>query len=290
MRNVEPRFFNVDGECGSGGEVKSLGKLAQTKKGLVWIGLLSLVLGAAFLFLSGSLWNWIGFAATLLIGVFFLARALKRDAWELAARRCEAEGPLWKAAGEAIHDVGTPLHVVRFCVQQLVENPSLATTPRFIEQITRGSDRTLQAFERLRVFTRAIRDEEGPTSFRLGYAQALRVVQARFPDHPALKSLQSAEPPDEIVHIGSGSLIRALSVLIGRCLSAPGTISVSVEPSSEQLRIAIAGEAGGDSQLDFETQSVRHLVEEWGGELKRLFIPERGAFGYTLHLAREVRG
>ncbi len=269
--------------------MKSLRRLVRSGWPLIWILGMVTSLGGAFLLLSGQTWQWGAFAALQAFAGFALINFSRRMSWRFSKFGSTAEAPLWKAAGEAIHDVGTPLHVMRFCIQQLTENPAVAGTPRFVEQLTRSSDRTLETFDHLRVFTRAIRDEEGPVSFRLAYEQALRVVRARFPDHPALRSLNAAAAPDEMVQIGSGALVRALSVLLGRCLSAPGTISVSVEPGSEQLRIAIAGETCEDESLDLETQSVRNLIEDWNGDLKCIFFPERGTFGYALRLTREAR-
>ncbi len=255
----------------------------------VWILWIAASAGGAFLFLSGDAFHWAAFLLTQVCFAVAAASWVNRTSWRFAGLKQNSEIPLWKAAGEAIHDVGTPLHVMRFCIQQLTENPSIAATPRFLEQLTRSSDKTLESFERLRLFTRVARDEEGPANFKTVYEQALRVVRSRYPSHPALASLDAAQAPEEMVHIGSGALLRALTVLIGRCLSTPGTISVSVHPESNELRIAIAGEAnGGDSSLDLETQAVRHSVEDWDGALKRTFFPERGTFGYALHLAREV--
>lgn len=270
--------------------MKGSSRLAPTGRPILWLLGMVASVGGASLFLSGQPWQWACFAVLQAVTSFALLKYFQRQAWRYSKFGALSEAPLWKAAGEAIHDVGTPLHVMRFCIQQLVETPSIATTPRFVEQLTRSSDRTLETFDKLRVFTRAVRDEEGPVSFRLAYEQALKVVRSRFPAHPALRSLDAALAPDEMVQIGAAPLVRALSILLGRCLSNPGTISVSVEPGSEQLRIAIAGETCGDKNLDLETQSVRHMVEDWDGDLKRTFFPERGTFGYALKLSREVRG
>jgi len=269
--------------------LRRVSRLVQSGSIWVWTLWVAVSVGAAFLFLSGDGLHWAAFGLTQIALAVAAARWVNRTSWRFAGLRQSSELPLWKATGEAIHDIGTPLHVMRFCIQQLQENPAIATTPRFLEQLSRSSDKTLESFEKLRLFTRVARDEEGPANFRTVYEQALRVVRSRYPSHPALASLDAAQAPEELVHIGSGTLLRALSVLIGRCLSTPGTISVSVHPESDELRVAIAGEAnGGDSSMDLETQAIRHLVEDWDGDLTRTFFPERGTFGYALHLAREV--
>ncbi len=269
--------------------MKIIKQLAHFGWPIAWVLWMATSLGGAFLFLSGEARQWLGFIVTIGLAGIFAVHSLRQAFWQLTNFRSTVESPLWTAAARAIHDMGTPLHVLRFCLQQLKENPTVATTPGFLEQMHRSSDRTLETYDHLRNYTRAVRDEEGPVSFRLAYEQALRVVRSRFPDHPCLKSLEATQTPEDLVQIGAGPLIRALSVLLARCLNTPGNITVAVNSGTKQLRVAISGAADGPCSPDLETQSIQHLVGNWDGELKPMHFPDDGSFGYTLQLERDMQ-
>jgi signal transduction histidine kinase len=270
--------------------VSSVVRLARSSWAVAWVVSVVTAIGFARLFFSGDSWAWFGFAAAQAIASALLIAWARRASFRVGEMQSEAEAPLWKTAGEAIHDVGTPLHVMRFCVQQLFDNPSVVNTERFRDQLTRSSDRTLEAFESLRGFVRSVRDEEGPASLRSVLSHALRVVRARFPEHPALRSLDASSSPDEMLQIGSGPLLRSVSFLLGSCVKSKGPVSLLTERGKNDLRIAITGEASGCCATDVDVQSVRHWIEQWGGDLRRTSLQGGGRVGYALRLEREGRG
>lgn len=221
--------------------------------------------------------------AVILFATLSLVRQQERARAEFERT---VEPSLWRAAASAVHDVGTPLHVVCFCAEQLQSNPSAATTPIFMEQFTRSAERCKANFSELRDLVSSLKDDEPPVSFPRAWSHALRAARANAPDAKAWASLDALELPDEAVPIGSASLVRSLTILLSGYAKSP---EIQFTSRAEQGRGQVIL-TGLSSPHPHAVGAVAGWLRPWGATVARRGTSQRGGVECALAWPKEGLG
>jgi len=108
-------------------------------------------------------------------------RAYRQELWRWIT--FQAEESRFRALGEIsaliVHDLSAPLHVIRFCTEELRNHPERFKDGRYIEQLSVNGKRSLELIDSLKGY---LRNTGGSVGVELGdaYRDARRLLESQF--------------------------------------------------------------------------------------------------------------
>lgn len=86
---------------------------------------------------------------------------------------------LGEMAGLVVHDLSTPLHIIRFCLEQIEETRE-PSQERYFQQLQRSSQRAVELVESLRAYIRNPREKEVSVTYSDAQGHVMRLLEVQF--------------------------------------------------------------------------------------------------------------
>lgn len=200
-------------------------------------------------------------------------------------------------SGLVVHDMSAPLHVVRFCSDQIRENPDLARDPRYIDKLTSNVRRSIELIDSLRAYLKSPELGNPRASLKDAHSDALRLLGSQLLKDemsrlkielaPELSTLQLRLPRADLIHVLLNLYsIRAGSLTDPRISEPRLEISlVSLEKSQVVIRLmdngkpisseeferltafSYSSDESGEAGRELGLRLVRRLIERYEGSL-----------------------
>lgn len=236
----------------------------------------------------------------------------------------ESENSRYKALGEIsgliAHDLGTPMHVMQFCVNELKENPELINDPLYLSQLSENIKRSVELVNTLRAYLKNPKKVGNSTSFEEAYEHALKLLKMQYlkqsyekvllhVDEDTMKLRISLSRMD-LIHILYNLYKNSLDNLIENNIKDPKIEITTEKVFSSKCQILISDNGTGLTTERFEKMTgyryfaspqstfkeglglrlVRRLVERNKGELKVVDNNEKQVLGtqFLLTIPLEV--
>lgn len=220
----------------------------------------------------------------------------------------ETEKSRFRALGEmaalVVHDLSSPLTVVRFCVTELEESPARINDARYMKFLSANVDRAIALIQAIRSRFKAVPTRQDSVPFREGHENVWNLLSTQFYDSGFSKiSVEWDNTLDQLVlkmnqidltHILDNLYRNAIVNLLKNDVASP-MIKLSAKPVSNQaVKILISDNGTGMNRDRFESLTAmrftktadrdvqsglglrltRRLVELHGGELELVESPE----------------
>jgi len=178
----------------------------------------------------------------------------------------QAEKSRFRTLGEIstliAHDLSSPLHVIRFCVDELKTDPRKIEKADYLNQLTQNVESCENLINSLRARFKNKVEEKSNASFMEVHAYVVPLLKTQFHTEqfqsisfevdPVLNSFSFDLPQIDLVHILDNLYRNSVENLLGNSVSQP-KISVKCHSVSEgSVQIAITDNGTGLSKEKFE--------------------------------------
>lgn len=221
-----------------------------------------------------------------------------------------AEQSRYQAMGEIssllIHDLGGPLHVLRFCTEHLKTSKMEEFPPKYKEQLVQSSQEAVRLVESFRDFLRAPETSERDANLSEALESVFHILSVQFTESrlssirfeidPNLKKSHAAFRRNELIHIFLNLLSNSVSNLLTHSIPSPRIAMNICEEDEEVLHLRIDDNGTGLSKKKFEELTgiyfpldssltvktglglrlTRRLIERFQGQLDVLETPGVG--------------
>lgn len=133
---------------------------------------------------------------------------------------------LGEMASLIAHDLASPLHVIKYCIDTLAEKPEKIHEPKYINFVKSNLERSLQLIESLRARVKNVSLTPEHGNFLKAHNQVITVLATQFKTDnfaeidfdldPAFESLVVNIPQIDLVHVLEHIYRTAVSVLINK--------------------------------------------------------------------------
>lgn len=180
---------------------------------------------------------------------------------------------LWQVAGILLHDLGTPLHVVLFCMDQPLSEE------RAREQVQRSARRAAESFERVRRYVRLIRQEEASADVEdcLRFGRLLMECRVPESERKHVRVVEENLTPATVA-VRPRELIAGLGLLLADAVTAGASeLRLRIE-TGDPVRVLV-GSDGERRPARTEKIWMDAALKRWraefeaGGALYSLLLP-----------------
>ncbi len=210
----------------------------------------------------------------------------------------------FRALGEisalVAHDLSTPLHVIGFCSDYLINNPGKTIEPKYLNQLSTQVERAKELVDTLKSYLRGKPNQGGRTKFCDGYDAVMRLVRTQFLDKGVEKinferdeilidKMVGLSKPD-FIHVLLNLYANAIESLLGGNVVAPRIRMAFVKEDDKFIVIRCMDNGSGLSPEKFEEMTafdyrsqkktdtpaslglrlIRRLLERGGGSIRAL--------------------
>jgi signal transduction histidine kinase len=210
---------------------------------------------------------------------------------------------LGETSGLIVHDLGAPLQVVAFCAEQIVEDPSRAQNPRYVEQLQQNIQRALDLIQSWRAYLKNQKTNEQNAGLDDAFSHVKKLLatqiepfqynSVRLEFDAKLKSVSLKIPRAELIHILVNLLSNSFNNLIQNQISDAVITLKQVELDDGAIVLSITDNGTGLKPEVFEQLTafqflprqnersrggmglrlVRRLIEQNGGGLTAVEVP-----------------